>query len=65
MAYIRDFTVDQTLNSQNKPHISLLQMSYVVSIMSIWEKIDHVITEWNSDLSHLLKKHCLAIPADR
>ena len=35
--------INQTLNSHKKLHTSPLRASYAVSIVRIWEKIDHII----------------------
>ena len=36
--------INQTLNSQKTPHVSPLLVSYRVSIVRMWEKIDRVMT---------------------
>ena len=37
-------TAECKLDSQQTPHTSISQSSYGVSIVRIWEKIDHIIT---------------------
>ena len=36
------YSTDQTLNSQQTPHISHTRASYGVSVVNIWEKINYV-----------------------
>ena len=42
---------DHTLSSHKKPHSLLLQVSYCVSIVSIFEKIDHATRELKCGVS--------------